>query len=417
MAKLKPKATILYDKIYQVFQKKWKILVLRWGTRSSKTYSMMQKIVLWLITGKIDWHTHYVTEEGKKQIKTVDIVRKNSTTLKATVMQDAQEIIDEWWLREHIYINNTEKIFKYWGRTLRFFWADDQQKVRGSKRDLLYCNEANELEYKKEFFQLLIRTRRRVVIDFNPDDEDIRINTELEQKRQYTKKDVEVLVSTYKDNPFLSREEVAEIEHIKEVDEYLWTVYWEWWYGKLQWAVFNNRDIIGELPEDAKLLCYWMDFGFTNDPTACIWIYRYNWEIVLDEELYERSLTNEDIDRELAHIREARLHTVADSAEPKSIEELKRLWWNIEPASKWPDSVMYWINTLKKYKIKITARSVNTIKEFKKYKRKEDRKTGELLNEPVDKFNHAIDAVRYWAIEYLWTEPTDYVDMAKAWIS
>ena len=108
--------------------------------------------------------------------------------------------------------------------------ADDYQKIKGSKRAILYCNEANELNYKLEFFQLNIRTKHKVIIDFNPDDEDIRINKELEQKRQYTKKDVSVIVSTYKDNKFLSKEEVEEIENIKEIDPVLWQVYGEGQY-------------------------------------------------------------------------------------------------------------------------------------------------------------------------------------------
>ena len=142
---------------------------------------------------------------------------------------------------------------------VEFLGADDQQKIRGTKRRILYCNEANELDYNSEFFQLLVRTKDVVIIDFNPDDEDIWINTEIEQKRKLTKRDVLVTVSTYLDNPFLSPEEVDEIEHIKEVDPYLWQVYGLGEYGKRQGVIFDF-EIIDELPDVAKYLGEGLDF-------------------------------------------------------------------------------------------------------------------------------------------------------------
>ena len=145
-----------------------------------------------------------------------------------------------------------------------------------------------------------------------------------------------------------------------------------------------------------------MDFWFTNDPTAMVWIYKYNWEIILDEQLHETWLTNSDIDRQIRNkwIDIENDETYWDSAEPKSIEELSRMWWNIKWAVKWKDSVKFGIDVLKQYTIKVTATSTNLIKEKKKYKWAVD-KNWKATNIPIDKFNHLMDATRYWWVPKL----------------
>lgn len=145
-------------------------------------------------------------------------------------MRDFKEIIVEGEVDHLIAENKTDRTFLYGGRMVEFIGADDQHKLKGGKRAILYINEANEVDYKTEFFQLIIRTKDIAIIDFNPDDPDVYINTELEIKRAIQKQDVEVIVSTYKDNPFLTREEIAEIENIKNIDPQLWTVYGEGGY-------------------------------------------------------------------------------------------------------------------------------------------------------------------------------------------
>lgn len=390
-------ATPVFEKIQDSLAKKIiKILVLRWGTRSSKTYSALETLLIWLLTGKI--------AERYREEWVCHIVRKYKNTVRISVMRDFEDLIDQYELRAYVEINTTNKTYKIGWRMVEFIGADDQQKLRWSKRDILYCNEANELDYKSEFFQLLIRTKDIVIIDFNPDDEDIRINTEIEQKRRSIKKDVDVIVSTYKDNPFLTDWEISEIENIKNIDPYLWQVYGKWEYWKRQWLIFQNFEIIEELPKEAKYLAHGLDFWFSNDPTALTGIYQWNWWIVLDEEIYKTGLTNADISKEMENREMKRLdcEIIADSSEPKSIEELNRLQWNVKPAVKWPDSIVFWIQVMLNYKIYITARSLNVIKEYRKYKWIEDR-TWNATNKPIDEFNHAIDWIRYAMSLKLWS--------------
>lgn len=278
---------------------------------------------------------------------------------------------------------------------VEFIGADDQQKLRGGKRDILYCNEANSLSYDKEFFQLFIRTTYKTFIDFNPDNEDVWINTELEQKRQYEEWDVDIIVSTYKDNPFLPAEQVKEIERLEKSNPHYWKIYWLWEYGKLEGIIFDNRSVCEEVPDFARLLWYGMDFGYTNDPTALVWLYEWDNTIFLDELIYERWLTNQDIEwRVISLWLDKTDDYIADCAEPKSIEELHRRRMNIKPCKKGKDSISYGIDLMKQARIKVTARSTNIIREFKWYCREQD-KDGKWINKPIDNNNHAIDAARY----------------------
>ena len=395
-------ASPVFDKIHTSFSKGIKIYVHRWGTRSSKTRSILQNLVLWLITGKL-WELDI--PDG-----VCHIVRKYKATLRVSVQRDFDDIISQYDLWRFIESNKTEKTYKCGARMIEFMWADDQQKIRGTKRRILYCNEANELDYSNEFFQLLVRTKDLVLIDFNPDDEDIWINKEIEQNRKLTMKDVSVTVSTYKDNPFLSQEEIAEIEHIKDVDPYLWQVYGLGEYGKRQGLVFDF-EVIEELPDEAKYLWEGLDFGYSNDPTALIGLYQWNAGIIWDERIYQTWLTNDDIAVKFSELEIRKWHDeiIADSAEPKSIEELYRKGYNVKPAVKWPDSINYGISVIKQYKLYVTARSINLIKELRKYKWLED-KHWKITNKPIDMRNHAIDAGRYITVHKLWKPNTDRSD-------
>ena len=388
---LETKATSVFEKIQTELSKKGiKILVLRGGTRSSKTYSTMQHLVLRLLNGTLG---DFPIPEG-----VCTIVRKHKVTLKSTAMRDLKEIMDDWNVTKYIWENKTDRIFTCGKRCIEFMGADDYQKIKGSKRAILYCNEWNELNYKLEFFQLNIRTKYKVIIDFNPDDEDIWINKELEQKRQYVKKDVSVIVSTYKDNKFLSKEEVEEIENIKEVDPVLWQVYGEGQYGKMTGRIYNNWEVVDWIPEGAEYLCHGLDFWFSSHPAVLVWLYRYNGDLYLDEEFYNTGKTNKQMsDNWKENGVKGNIEIYADSAEPKSIAELRDYDWNVKPVKKGADSVDYGIQLLKTVKIKITARSVNWISEAKKYKWKVD-KNGEPTNEPIKEYDHFWDAVRYGAI-------------------
>jgi phage terminase large subunit len=369
-----------------------KIIVNRGGTRSSKTVSIVQICCLWLITGQLSKSVNI--PKG-----TWTTVRKFSTTLDSTVLRDFQEELDKHGVRNLVLENKTKKTFEYQGRIVRFMGADDEQKIRGSKQNILYCNEANELEFRKEFFQLLIRTEDKIFIDFNPDDENIWINTELEQKRYFDKGDVEVIVSNYKDNTFLPKSLIAEIEYLEKTDPEFWKVYGLGQYGKIHGLIFDNYKVVEEIPIDATLVAYGQDFGFTNDPSALVGVWKQNGELWVKELIYERKLTNNDIADRYKSLNIIG-DVIADSAEPKSIQELNNLGARVIGAEKGADSIKNSIDILKRYKINITKDSQNLLKELRTYKWLED-KTGNLGHKPIDYNNHAIDALRYVALNRL----------------
>lgn len=328
-------------------------------------------------------------------------VRKYRTNLDGTVIKDFEEILHdmEWYnLIDH---NKTKKTYKYAGRTVEFIGADDEQKLRGAKRQILFCNEANELEYKKEFFQLLMRTEARIFIDFNPDDEDIWINTELEQKRAIDKGDVEVIVSTYKDNTFLPASLIDEIEYLQHTDPEFWKIYGLGQYGNITGLIYENVQTVKQIPDNATLVSYGCDFGFTADPTVVVGVYRQDDNLYFREFLYDVGRTNTDISEHLKSLGLTRQdEVICDSAEPKSIEELYRQGINAKPAVKGKDSINNGIDILKRYKLHVTEDSLNLRKEFRSYKWAID-KNGKNVGKPLDKFNHGMDAIRYVALIHL----------------
>ena len=367
-----------------------KIVVNRGGTRSSKTYSINQICALWLITGKYG-ENEYLSEG------TWTSVRKYRTNLDGTIIRDFEEILksNNWY--DIVQHNKTKKTYKFRNRLVEFIGADDQQKLRGAKRNILYCNEANELEYKQEFFQLLMRTENKIFVDFNPDDEQVWINQELEIKRSKEVGDVDVIVSNYKDNIYLPKSLVKEIEYLQQTDKEFWKIYGLGEYGNISGVVFENVHYVNTMP-DCKLVAVGLDFGYSLDPSAALMVYRKDNELYLKEILYEKGLTNQDLAERLKPII-GRTEVICDSAEPKSIEELYRLGLNSKPAVKGKDSILNGIDILKRFKINV-VNSSNLKKEFRSYKWAVD-KYGNSLQKPVDKFNHLLDALRYVALIHL----------------
>ena len=180
----------------------------------------------------------------------------------------------------------------------------------------------------------------------------------------------------------------------------IWKVYARGMTGKIEGLIYRNWGTIGTIPSDAEVIGMGLDFGFTNDPTACVMVYRFNGELIIDEILYLKGYTNQDISHFFTHsgINKS-VPIVADSAEPKSIEELRRMGWRIEGANKGKDSILNGIDILKRFRINVTNRSANLIKELNAYKWKE--KDGNATNVPIDSFNHGMDALRYLALNKL----------------
>lgn len=281
------------------------------------------------------------------------------------------------------------------GSYIEFFSADQEDKVRGPRRNILYINECNNVRFDT-YHQLAIRTSHEIWLDFNPSNE-FWAYTELANDE-----DVEWLTLTYKDNEALSASIVKEIEKAKEKAKT--SKYWEnWWnvyglgkLGSLEGVIFNNYSIIDNLPTEAKKVGSGLDFGYTNDPTALVDVYEWNGKRILDEVCYRTGMLNGDI----ANQCEKGIIVYADSAEPKSIEEIKRTGVLIKGVTKGKDSILFGIQIMQQQEYIITSSSVNIIKEFRQYCWDVD-KSGNKMNKPIDQFNHAIDAIRYHEMEAL----------------
>ena len=351
-----------------------RIVVEQGGTRSGKTYN----ILIWLLFGYI----------GQNTGKTITICRKTYPALRASAMRDFINIATEFGMYDEHSHNKTNAELIIHGNLIEFIGMDQPQKIRGRKRDLLYCNEANELNLE-DWRQLILRTTDRIIVDYNPSDE-----FHWLYENVLPRSDCDFFVTTYKDNPFLEQSVVDEIERLKDIDENYWRVYGLGERGQSKSLIFSH-DQINELPADARLKTYGLDFGYSNDPTALVGIYEHQGRLILDELLYKTGMTNSDIANYIASLGLDRRDIIwADSGEPKSIEEIHRMGWNIRPATKGKDSIDVGIDIMRRFKLQITSRSINLIKEFRNYKYIED-KNGKVTNKPIDAFNHGIDAVRY----------------------
>lgn len=277
------------------------------------------------------------------------------------------------------------------GSYIEFFSVDQPDKLRGARRNVLYVNEANNIPFDA-YNQLAIRTSGDIWIDYNP------TNEFWAHKQVLIDEDAELEVLTYKDNEALPESIVKEIEKAKEKAKT--STYWEnWWkvyglgqVGSLEGVCVTDWKEI-QLPTEARLLCAGLDWGYSNDPSSLILLYKYNNAYVFDEVFYQKGLLNSEISN-LLNSHDIKTIIYADSAEPKSIAELQSYGHQILPVSKGRDSIVYGINLINQNEVYITSRSKNLINELRNYIWLTD-KEGNKMNKPIDAYNHAIDAMRY----------------------
>lgn len=365
--------TIQTNKVFDhLLRSEKRITIEQGGTRSGKTYN----ILLWII--------FYYSRNNKD--KTITICRKTFPSLRASVMRDFFEILRNYDLYREEHHNKSSSEYFLNGNLIEFISIDQPDKIRGRKRNLLYINEATELFFE-DWQQLVFRTDGKIIIDYNPSD-----TFHWIYDRVMPRDDAEFFQTTYLDNPFLDSSIIQEIERLKDTDDDYWRIYGLGERGSSRATIFQFATI--DQPK-GKIVAYGMDFGFTNDPTSLVRVYEDGGDLYIEELLYHTNLTNRDISEKLQELGLTRYDEIwADSAEPKSIEELHRMGWNVKPTAKGADSIMAGIDILKRYKIFVTNRSKNLIKEFQNYKWQED-KNGNLLNRPIDQYNHGIDATRY----------------------
>lgn len=379
--------TSVFGKNILAFNNGKRYIINQGGTSSSKTYSILQLLILIAL---------------KKNNLMISIVSESLPHLKRGAMRDFQNILSSMNLYNDAMHNKSNNEFTIGNSKVEFFSADSSSKLRGARRDILYINEANNID-KNSFDELSIRTKQTTFLDYNPVSE-FWVHQHLLNN---TSIDIEFIKSTFRDNDFLDDNIVKDIERRKETDYEWYKVYGLGEIGNLEGVIFNNYNIVKQLPETPKRILG-CDFGFTNDATAIVDIRYSDGEIYIDELLYQTDLTNNQIAKFITSDIDLKSVTmICDSAEPKSIAELQMFGVRCIPADKGADSIRSGIDLMKQYKINITERSVNLIKEIRNYRWKTD-KTGKSLNVPIDIWNHCIDASRY-GCTYLLSSQTKFI--------
>ena len=362
---------------HKAYRSETRITCLQGGTRSSKTYSLCQLFIVKCLeeTGKV-----------------FTICRKTLPALKGTAYRDVLNILKELELYREDNHNKSELSYALNGNLIEFISVDQPQKIRGRKRNYLWLNEANEFTYE-DWQQLILRTTDKIYLDYNPSDPYSWIYDKV-----VVRDDCTFIKSTYKANPFLDEDTIAEIERLKDLDPDYWQVYGLGEIGSVQTMIFRNFNLVDDV--QGRLIGYGLDFGFTNSPSALVAVYQSDDNLYIKEMLYEKRLTNRDLANKLKEFRiDRQSEIIGDSAEPKSIEEIYRQGFNIKPAKKGA-GIHLGIDIMRRYKLNITKDSLNAIKEFRGYKWATD-KNGDVLNTPVKVNDHLIDATRYLCLNKL----------------
>ena len=361
-----------------------RIRIVQGGTSSSKTFTILPLLI------------QYAIQTPKSEIS---VVSESIPHLKRGALKDFLKIMD--WTNNFNpnNFNKSNLTYKFSnGSYIEFFSADQPDKLRGARRDILFINECNNVSFES-YQQLSIRTKKFIYLDYNPTNE-FWVHTELMNEATS-----DFIILTYKDNEALDPAIVKEIEKAKEKAST--SSYWEnWWkvyglgqIGTLEGVIFNNWQTIDVLPTDARLLGYGVDFGYSNDPTAIVEVYKWNDKRIVNEICYQKELSNSQI----AKLITTKNIAYCDSAEPKSIAELVSYGVNATAVRKGTDSINFGIQVMQEQEYLITKQSTNLINELRKYAWDKDKKTGATLNKPIDMFNHAIDAFRYHEMESIGT--------------
>jgi len=346
------------------------------GTSAGKTFGILPILI------------DYATKNAKSEIS---VVSETIPHLRRGAIKDFLKIMD--WTGRYIDTNWNRTLLTYTfanGSFIEFFSADQEAKLRGARRNILYVNEANNLSFEA-YHQLSIRTSHHIWLDFNPTAE-FWVHTEVLKEE-----DSELIILNYKDNETLSESIIKDIESAKEKAKT--SAYWENCYkvyglgelGAVQGTIFSNWQTIDTIPNDARLLGIGLDFGYSVDPTACIGIYKYNDSYILHELIYQKELSNKNI---FDMIRNEPTMVICDSAEPKSIAELQSYGLKCMGALKGKDSILHGIQLIQQQSLLITKHSTNLIKELRGYVWATDRDNKPTGN-PVEINNHLMDAMRY----------------------
>jgi phage terminase large subunit len=367
--------------IRKILRLRNRIKIIQGGTSAGKTFGILPILI---------------SKAAKRPLMEISVVAESIPHLRRGALKDFLSMMKSGF--RYVDKRFNKSLLRYDfdnGSYIEFFSADDSSKLRGARRDILYINECNNIEFEA-YNELAIRTKREIYLDFNPANE-FWVHTELKNEP-----DTDFVVLTYKDNEALDKGIVKEIEknRLKGLTSSYWANWWNVYglgeMGSLQGVVFSNWKQIDTIPTEARLLGYGVDFGYTADPTSIVEVYTYNGQRILNEICYQTGLVNTEIAKKL----QKNIIAYADSAEPKSIEEIRRTGQLIKGVTKGLDSVNFGIQIMQSQEYLVTSQSTNLIKELRSYCWDKDR-SGKQINKPIANFNHAIDAVRYHEMESL----------------
>ena len=367
------------------------IISLQGSSRSAKTYNILIYLIIYLL---------------QSPLTRLSIIRKTLPAIKGSVLIDFKDILIKMNLWVDTDFNKTELIYKFSnGSWVEFFSTDNEQKIRGRKRDILFVNEANEITLL-EWQQLKMRTTKFSILDYNPSfSEDHWIESENKDPDTYH------FISTYLDNPFLEQKIIDDIEKLRDKNKSLWTVYGLGLRSVIEGRIFETFEIVEEIPSDVRWFRIGQDFGYTNDPTAIVKVAIREDDMWVDELCYRtRMLTNDIINvlkKECMYDK-----IISESADPRLIDEIYNAGLNIHAVEKYAGSINAGLTKMKEFNIKITKRSTNVKKEFENYVYAQD-KEGKYLNQPVDDYNHAIDAIRYVVLSEILAKGGKILDITE----
>ena len=367
-------------KTYRDIESSRKIAILQGGTRSGKSHSALQ----WLIVQALSQPNILIS-----------VVRKSFPSMRVSILRDFTNIMKELDIWDETRWSATEHLYHFdGGSIIEFMSIDNAEKRKGTSRDYLFVDECNELS-REDFFQLFIRTRIKTIVAYNPS---FGTNNYIFNEIQ-THPQSDLYISTFNDNPFLEQSIVEEIERLKEINPEYYKIYGMGLPGNNIGTIFQIN-IVDEIPENAEFIAFGMDYGFSNDPTTLVAVARIDKDLYIDELMYKTGMVTSDIINELKRLEIDRNEIWGDSAEGRLIEEIYRSGFNIKPVKKGKDSIKLGIDLMQQYRLNVTKRSKNTITEFSEYVWMVD-KNGNFENIPVDYSNHAIDAIRYVVMERL----------------
>ena len=361
------KATAIFEKNYEAILGDRRFIINEGGSRSSKTYSLCQLMIIYCL---------------QNNNKVVSVIRKTFPALRATVLRDFIEILKEIGLYKQDAHNKSEHIYTFAnGSMVEFFSVDDEQKIRGRKRDIAWCNEANEL-YFDDFTQLNMRTEDKLIFDYNPSDSASWLY-ELPAEESIKIK------STYKDNPFLPDSIKAQIEDLARTDEALYQIYALGEKAISKSNIYSQWSFVAHRPSRFVKYVYGLDFGY-NHPTALMRVYYCDNDIYIEPVIYESYLTTTMLIEKLATLGiEQTVTILADYSRPEIIQEMNIAGYDVQNANK---VVKKGIDNLKTFGV-ICQDDKAIRREYENYKWK---KIGDFItDEPVKLFDDAMDAIRY----------------------